>query len=49
MTFLFDKVIPDPVPYMEEIHNIEVPETLSAQYDRASTEEAFARHVSRLS
>lgn len=47
MTFLFEKVIPDPLLYMEEIHKLNVPETLSAQYDRPSMEEAIARHVSR--
>ncbi|XP_057206770.1 uncharacterized protein LOC130564597 [Triplophysa rosa] len=43
MTFLFEKVIPDPLPYMEEIHKIKVPETLSAQYGRPSMEEAIER------
>ncbi|XP_067280190.1 uncharacterized protein [Pseudorasbora parva] len=47
MTFLFEKVIPDPLPYMEEIHRIKVSE--SAQYDRLSMEEADIRHVSRFS
>ncbi|XP_065146034.1 uncharacterized protein [Paramisgurnus dabryanus] len=49
MDFLFEKVILDPVPYMEEIHKIKVPETLSSQYERPSMEEAISRHKSRFS
>ncbi|XP_056612376.1 uncharacterized protein LOC130428401 [Triplophysa dalaica] len=41
MTFLFEKVMPDPLPYMEEIHKIKIPETLSAQYDGPYMEEAI--------
>lgn len=49
MDFLFEKVILDPLPYMEEIHKIKVPETLSSQYERSSMEEAISRHKSRFS
>uniref|UniRef100_A0A9J8DC12 Uncharacterized protein n=1 Tax=Cyprinus carpio carpio TaxID=630221 RepID=A0A9J8DC12_CYPCA len=49
MTLLFEKVLPDPFPYMEELHKITVPDSLCTQYDRPSLEEAIAEHVSRFS
>lgn len=32
MTLLFEEVFPDPIPYMEELQKIKVPESLSAQF-----------------
>ncbi|XP_071768737.1 uncharacterized protein LOC139922184 [Centroberyx gerrardi] len=41
MELLFEKVLHDPAPYMEEVQEIHIPETLSSQYDRLPKDEVI--------
>ncbi|XP_056596027.1 uncharacterized protein si:ch211-236l14.1 isoform X2 [Triplophysa dalaica] len=44
---VFEEVIIDPTPFVEELNNIPVPPDLTQDYDRPSKDEAIAHHVSR--
>ncbi|XP_056591442.1 uncharacterized protein LOC130410660 [Triplophysa dalaica] len=47
LSLVFEEVILDPTPFVEELKTIPVPTTLCAGFDRPLKEEAIARHVSR--
>ena len=47
MHLLFEKVVPNPLPYLEERQKIPVPSYLSSQYEHPLLQEAFAAYVSR--
>ncbi|XP_026130139.1 uncharacterized protein LOC113110263 [Carassius auratus] len=49
MRLVFEEVIVDPAPFVEELQAIPVPMAISAVFERPSKEEAIARHVSRFS
>ncbi|XP_052423624.1 uncharacterized protein LOC127966567 [Carassius gibelio] len=49
MKLVFEEVIVDPAPFVEELQAIPVPMAISAEFERPSKEEAIARHVSRFS
>ncbi|XP_035000772.2 uncharacterized protein LOC118100128 [Hippoglossus stenolepis] len=44
MKLVFEEVFEDPVPFVEELEKIPIPEDLTSQYDRPSAEEVVARH-----
>ncbi|XP_016362898.1 uncharacterized protein LOC107704481 [Sinocyclocheilus anshuiensis] len=47
LKLVFDEVIMDPSPFVDEMKAIPIPTPLCAEYDRPSKEEAIAHHVSR--
>ncbi|KAL0970143.1 hypothetical protein UPYG_G00237740 [Umbra pygmaea] len=49
MQLVFKDIIHDPVPYVDAVQRIPVPEDLCAQLNRPSIEDAVAEHVSRFS
>lgn len=49
MDSVFEEVVHDPLPYLDAVQRIPLPQYLSSQHDRPSMEEAVAEHVSRFS
>lgn len=49
MRLVFEEVIIDPAPFVEELQAIPVPMAISAEFERPSKEETISRHVSRFS
>ncbi len=49
MDSVFEEVVRDPLPYLDAVQRIPVPQYLSSQHDRPSMKEAIAEHVSRFS
>ncbi|XP_030222827.1 uncharacterized protein LOC115551293 [Gadus morhua] len=47
MHLLFEEVVPNPLPYLEECQQIPVPSSLSSQHERPPLKDAIAAHVSR--
>lgn len=47
MGLVFEEVIMDPAPFVDELKTIPVPTALCAEFDTPSEEEAIACHVSR--
>ncbi|XP_034722579.1 uncharacterized protein LOC117941677 isoform X1 [Etheostoma cragini] len=49
MQLVFEEIIHDPIPYLEAVQQLPVPQDLCAQLDRPSMDDAVADHVSRFS
>ncbi|XP_056312320.1 uncharacterized protein LOC130223502 [Danio aesculapii] len=49
LKLVFEVVIMDPTPFVDEMKAIPIPKSLCAEYDRPTKEEAIAHHVSRFS
>jgi hypothetical protein len=47
MHLLFEEVVPNPLPYLEECQQIPVPSSLSSQHECPPLKDAIAAHVSR--
>ncbi|KAF1380251.1 hypothetical protein PFLUV_G00184890 [Perca fluviatilis] len=49
MRLVFEEIIHDPLPYLDAVQRILVPQDLCAKLDRPSMDDAVAEHVSRFS
>ncbi|XP_073804855.1 uncharacterized protein [Danio rerio] len=49
LKLVFEVIIMDPSPFVDELKKIPIPKPLCAEYDRPTKEEAIAHHKSRLS
>ena len=47
MHLLFEEVVPNPLPYLEERPKIPVPSSLLSQHEHPPLEDAIAAYVSR--
>ena len=47
MALLFDEVLPNNQPYLEELQNVPVPDCLASQFEHPPLDEAIAAYVSR--
>nr|XP_055024872.1 uncharacterized protein LOC129414783 isoform X2 [Misgurnus anguillicaudatus] len=47
MALLFEDIVPNNQPYVEELQKVPVPDTLASQYEHPPLEEAIAAYVSR--
>ncbi|XP_057210766.1 uncharacterized protein LOC130566949 [Triplophysa rosa] len=49
LRLIFEEVVVDPSPFVEELKAIPIPMSIASQFERPSREETIARHVSRFS
>ncbi len=47
MDLIFEKIVMDPTPYMDDILKISIPEDLTSQFEKPDKLEVIARYVSR--
>ncbi len=47
LRLVFEEVIVDPTPFVDQLKTIPIPTDLSSEFERPSKEETVARHVSR--
>ncbi len=47
MDLIFEKIVMDPTPYMDNILKISIPEDLTSQFEKPDKLEVIARYVSR--